>query len=56
MSQTNTNTNTEASNTNQNQITGRDGGCQGGPGGKGRDSRGGDFRNNSITKYLFEGK
>ena len=68
MSQTNTNPNTGSGNTNRKQITGKSGRVRGGSGGRGHINRGddcggncgGDFggncRNNSITKYSFEGK
>ena len=53
MSQTNTNTNNGSDNTNQNQISRRGGQGHGGSGGRGC---GNNRRNNSIAKYLFEGK
>ena len=56
MSQTNTNTNPRVGNTNQNRNAGRGGWGQRGSDGKGHSSRGSDHRNNSISKYSFEGK
>ena len=56
MSQTNINTNTWVSNTNWNQITRRGGQGQGGSGGRGYSGREGNCGNNSIARYLFEGK
>ena len=53
MSQTNTSTNNGQ---NQSQISGRGGWGQGGPSGSGRDDRRNGRGNNSIAKYLFEGK
>ena len=56
MFQTNTNTNNDPGNTNWNKISGRSGQGQGGSGGRGRGGHGGNCRNNSIAKYLFEEK
>ena len=56
MSQTNSNTNTGAGNTNRNQITEGDEQGQGDPSGRGRGGYRGNYRNNSIAIYLFEGR
>ena len=56
MSQTNINTNNGSGNTNQNQISGRGGRNRGGSGGRGCGSCSNNCGNNSIAKYLFEGK
>ena len=53
MSQTNTNTNNGQ---NQNQNAGRGGWGRGAPNGSGRSNRCNGRGNNSIAKYLFEGK
>ena len=53
MSQTNTNANNGQ---NRNQNSGRGGRGRGAPNGSGRGNRRNGRRNNSITKYTFEGK
>ena len=56
MSQTNTNTNNGSGNTNRNQLTGRSGWGRGGFGGRGHGDCSNNCGNNSIAKYLFEGR
>ena len=56
MFQTNTNTNNGSGNTNQNQISGKSGQGQRGSGVRDSSGWGNNCGNNSITRYLFEGK